>query len=58
MKIEKIVVPVVAFIMLAGGCGAKEKQVSKIEKTENKAGVKMSQDNKTQEHKTFRCFRI
>ncbi len=51
MKTEKFAVPLVAFIMLASGCSAKEKQVSKIQKTENKAGAKMSQDNKTQKSK-------
>lgn len=52
MKIEKLVLPLAAFVLLAGGCGAKEKTVSKtVQSNENKAGVKMSQENKTQKTK-------
>lgn len=52
MKIEKLVMPLAAFVLLAGGCGAKEKTVSKtVQSNENKAGAKMSQENKTQKTK-------
>ncbi len=52
MKIEKLILPLAAFVLLAGGCGAKEKTVSKtVQTNENKAGVKMSQENKTQKTK-------
>jgi len=51
MKIEKLILPLAAFVLLAGGCGAKEKTVSKtVQTNENKAGVKMS-ENKTQKTK-------
>ena len=47
MKMEKIVLPLALLVLLAGGCGAKEKTVSKSVQ-ESKAGEKMSQENKTQ----------
>lgn len=50
MRIEKLLLPIAALILLAGGCSAKEKTVS-ISDQENKAKEKMSQENKTKKTK-------